>query len=169
MAVASADFPHLWPTAATPRITLWCGADRSSLLRLPVTTEKEVVPVDVARPPAGPDPGWALSGKPSYTVHEDRTNGEITVTLGLRSQLSTPAGAVLNNDEVFSASVRPQRPDAARLEGRSIFEVDMAAGEKVVVRTEALYGKRASACHGSVVVDGVSIFDHRWDNWEGAV
>ena len=57
LAVASADFPHLWPTAATPRITLWCGADRSSLLRLPVTTEKEVVPVDVARPPAGPIPG----------------------------------------------------------------------------------------------------------------
>ncbi len=170
IAVATADFPHLWPTPAIPRVKLWCGADHPSSLRLPAVTSSghtHNAPVQVARPPAGADFGWMETGQPTYTLQTDRTTGEITVSLGLRSRLATPLGAVVSNDEMFSASVRPQRPDAARLEGKSNFEVEMPAGERIVVKTQVRYGRDASICHGRAEIDGVPIFEHHWRNWDG--
>ena len=169
MAVAAADFPTVWPTPTVPRITLCCGGDKPSVLRLPVAPNMENStrpPVHVPRPPAEPDPGWAQFGKPSYFVQHDRINGEMAVSLGLRAQVKTPQGALVSNDELFSARVQPRWPEAARLDGRSLFEIEMPAGEKVVVRTEASYGRKASVCHGTVLYDGLLIFDHRWSNWD---
>jgi uncharacterized protein len=168
LAVAAADFPTFWPTPTVPRITLWCGGDYPSALKVPVAPGPEIAPpppVDVPRPPAEPDPGWALFGEPTYLVGQDRANGEMTVSLGLRSQLKTPEGALVSNDELFSARAQPRRPEAARLDGRSLFEIEMPAGDRVVVRTEVSYGRTASVCHGSVLYDGVVVFDHHWTNW----
>jgi uncharacterized protein len=167
LAVAAADSPTFWPSPSVAQITLFCGGEMPSVLRLPVAPNVESTgrsPVQVARPPAEPDPGWAQFGKPSYRLQHDRVNGEMTVSLGLRSQVKTPLGAVVSNNEMFSAHVEPRRPDAARLDGRSLFEIDMPGGERVVVRTEASYGRQASVCHGSVLCDGVLVFDHHWSN-----
>ena len=87
------------------------------------------------------------------------------MSLRLRSQLRTPEGATVSNDEVFSARVQPTRPEAARLNGQSLFEIEMPAGETVVVRTEVSYGRTASVCHGAVLFDGVLVFEHGWSNW----
>jgi uncharacterized protein len=170
LSVATADFPHLWPTPAIPIVKLWCGADSPSSLHLPAVTNSgptHDAPVQVARPPAGADFGWRETGQPTYTLQTDRTTGEIRVSLGLRSRLTSPLGAVVSNDEMFSASVRPQRPDAARLEGKSNFAVEMPAGERIVVTTQVLYRRDASICHASAEIDGVPIFEHHWHNWDG--
>jgi hypothetical protein len=172
LAVATADFPHFWPTPTNPRITLWCGGEQPSVLRLPVSAQSEGVghnSVQVVRPTVEPGGGWVEFGKPSHVVETDRGNGRVTVSLGWRTQMKTPAGAVVNNDEMFSASVQRARPDAARLEGRSLFQIDMPAGERVVVQTKGLYGRQASICHGSVLVDGVLVFEHCWNNWGGGM
>jgi hypothetical protein len=172
LSVALADFPHYWPTPTNPRMTLWTGGGRPSVLRLPVAAgdgASEPVGVEMARPPTGPDPGWLQFGQPSHIVQKDRATGEVSVSLGLSARVKTPLGAVLSNDELFCASVRPVRPDAARLVGASRFEVDMPAGERVVVETSAVYQRQASVCHGSVTIDGVLIFDHSWSNVDRAV
>jgi uncharacterized protein len=168
LAVATADSPTVWPSPTVPRIRLLCGGDQPSVLNLPVAPDMESTgraTVQVPRPPIGPDPGWAQFGKPSYLVERDRATGEMAVSLRLRSQLRTPEGAIVSNDEVFSARVQPTRPEAARLNGHSLFEIEMPAGETVLVRTEVSYGRTASVCHGAVLFDGVLVFEHGWSNW----
>jgi uncharacterized protein len=169
LAVAAADFPTVWPAPALPLITLRCGGDNPSGLKLPIAPGPELAErpaLVMARPPDEPGPGWAQFGKPSYFVRHDRASGEIALSLGLRSQIKTPGGAVVSNDEVFTARAQPGRPEAARLDGKSLFEVEMPAGERVVVQTEVSYGLKASVCHGSVHYDGVVVFDQSWSNWD---
>jgi uncharacterized protein len=171
LSVACADFPHIWPTPANPWLTVATGPDAASELRLPVRAaagdapgETGDEPASIAPPPPGADPGWVSDGEPVYRVEQDKTTGESAVTFGIRSRVSPPSGAELRSQELFTARVRPQRPDGATVQAQVDIGVRMPAGERIQVAVRSTSHRRSSVIEASVVQDGATLLHRRWSD-----
>jgi putative CocE/NonD family hydrolase len=163
LSVACADFPHIWPTPANPELSVTTGPDTACELRLPVRPAAGGdEPASIAPPPPGADPGWVSDGEPVYRVEQDKTTGESAVTFGIRSRLSPPSGAGLRSQEMFTARVRPGRPDGATVAAQVDIGVCLPAGERIQVAVRSTSHRRSSVIEASVVQDGVTLLDRRW-------
>ena len=173
LSVACADFPHIWPTPANPELTVVTGPDAACELRLPVRAAGADAPgaagdepASIEPPPPGDDPGWVSDGEPVYRVEQDKTTGESSVTFGIRSRLSPPSGAGLRSQELFTARVRPQRPDGATVQARVDIGVRLPAGERIQVAVRSTSHRRSSVIEASVVQDGATLLHRRWSDDE---
>jgi hypothetical protein len=164
LAVACADFPRIWPSPVSPVIAVGSGPDQPSVLRIPVCEpgRRGHEPAAVPAPPPGPDAGWVSEGEPRYQVSRDIAAGELTVSFGARSRLHAPSGADMTLDELFTARVRPARPDGAALTARITVGLRLPAGEQVDVEVHSASTRTATAVQGSVTVDGTVLLRHRW-------
>jgi len=163
LAVACADFPHLWPSPANPELALATGPDAPCELRLPVRPAAGGdEAASITPPPAGADPGWVSDGEPVYQVTQDKTTGESAVTFGIRSRLSPPSGADLRSEELFTARVRPGRPDGASVQAEVDIAVCLPAGERIQVAVRSTSHRHSSVIEASVVQDGATLLHRRW-------
>jgi putative CocE/NonD family hydrolase len=170
LSVACADFPHIWPSPANPEISVATGPDTACELRLPVRPAAGGgepaaggdEPASIAPPPPGPDPGWVSDGEPVYRVEQDKTTAESAVTFGIRSRLSPPSGADLRSQELFTARLRPGRPDGATVTGQVDIGVCLPAGERIQVAVRSTSHRRSSVIEASVVQDGATLLHRRW-------
>jgi len=163
LSVACADFPHIWPTPANPEVSAATGPDAGCELRLPVRPAAGGdEPASIAPPPPGADPGWASDGEPVYRTEQDKTTGESAVTFGIRARLTPPSGADLRSQELFTARVRPGRPDGATVAAQVDIGVCLPAGERIQVEVRSTSHRRSSVIEASVVQDGVTLLHRRW-------
>jgi putative CocE/NonD family hydrolase len=163
LSVACADFPHIWPSPANPELSIVTGPDAACELRLPVRPEAGGdEPASIAPPPPGADPGWVSDGEPVYRVEQDKTTGESAVTFGIRSRLSPPSGADLRSQELFTARLRPGRPDGATVQAQVDIGLCLPAGERIQVAVRSTSHRRSSVIEASVVQDGVTLLQRRW-------
>lgn len=169
LCVACADFPRIWPTAVTPAIRIWFGADRPSALRIPVCDQdrRRDAPASIPAPPAGPDTGWVTDGEPLYGVTHDKARGEVAVSFGAKVRLRPPSGADMTLDEQFTARLSPGRPDGAALTAMVGISLRLPAGERVEVAVRSASSRTTTAVEGSVTMDGTSLLSHSWTNADG--
>lgn len=163
LCVACADFPHIWPTPANPELTVTTGPDSPCELRLPVRPAAGGdEPASITPPPPGADPGWVSDGEPVYRVTEDKTTGERAVAFGVRARVTPPSGADLRSDELFTARVRPGRPDGATVQAEVGIGVCLPAGERIQVAVRSTSHRGSSVIEASVVQDGATLLHRRW-------
>jgi uncharacterized protein len=163
LSVACADFPHIWPTAANPEVSVATGPDVACELRLPVRSAAGGDdPASIAPPPPGADPGWVSDGEPVYRVEQDKTTGETAVAFGIRARVSPPSGADLRSQELFTARVRPGRPDGATVQAEVDIGVRLPAGERIQVAVRSTSHRRSSVIEASVAQDGATLLHRRW-------
>jgi len=163
LSVACADFPHIWPTPANPELSVATGPDAACELRLPARPAAGGdEPASIAPPPPGADPGWVSDGEPVYRVEQDKTTGETAVAFGVRSRVSPPSGADLRSRELFTARVRPGRPDGATVQGEVDIAVCLPAGERIQVAVRSTSHRGSSVIEASVVQDGATLLHRRW-------
>jgi uncharacterized protein len=169
LSVACADFPHIWPTPTNPELSVATGPDAAGELRVPVRPAAGGdEPASIAPPPPGADPGWASDGEPVYRVEHDKTTGESAVTFGIRARLSPPSGADLRSQELFTARVRPGRPDGATVAAQVDIAVCLPAGERIQVAVRSTSHRRSSVIEASVVQDGATLLHRRWTGGDPA-
>jgi hypothetical protein len=167
LSVACADFPHIWPTPANPELILATGPDAACELRLPVRPAAGGdEPASIAPPPPGADPGWVSDGEPVYRVEQDKTTSETAVAFGIRSRVSPPSGADLRSQELFTARVRPGRPDGATVQAQVDIGVRLPAGERIQVAVRSTSHRSSSVIEASVVQDGATLLHRRWSDDE---
>ena len=169
LAVACADFPRIWPSAANPAIRLRCGGSHPSELRVPACgrDRRRDAPASVPAPPAIPDPGWVTDGEPLYLISHDKAADEVAVTFGARTHLRPPSGADMRLDERFTARVRPGRPAGAALTAEIGIGVRLPAGERVEVVVRSTSSRTETAVEGRVTLDGTCVLHHRWTGQDG--
>jgi len=164
LCVASADFPHIWPSPANPELTVATGPGAASELRLPVrhAAGGGDEPAVIAPPPAGTDTGWVTDGEPVYQVTQDKMTGESAVAFGFRSRLRPPSGADLRSDELFTARLRPGRPDGATVQAQVDISLCLPAGERIQVAVRSTSHRCSSVIEASVVQDGTTLLQRQW-------
>lgn len=169
LCVACADFPHIWPSPASPALGVVTGPGQTSVLRMPVSgvTGRADTPAAAARPPAEPDTGWVMDAEPLYRLTQDKAAAETAVTFGARSRLRPPSGADLRLDETFTARVDPGRPDGATVLAHVGISLRLPAGERIQVEVRSTSHRRSSAIAASVVLDGTVVLDQRWAGGAG--
>jgi uncharacterized protein len=165
LSVACADFPHIWPTPANPELAITTGPDAACELRLPERpAARGDEPAAIAPPPPGNDPGWVSDAEPVYRLEQDKTTGESAVTFGIRSRVSPPSGAELRSQELFTARVRPGRPDGASVQAEVDIGVCLPAGERIQVAVRSTSHRSTSVIEASVVQDGATLLHRRWSD-----
>ena len=172
LSVACADFPHIWPTPANPELTVTTGPGAAGELRLPARAAAGAgtaeaggdEPASITPPPPGDDPGWVSDGEPVYRAEQDKTTGESAITFGVRSRLSPPSGAELRSQELFTARMRPERPEGATVQAQVDIGLCLPAGERIQVAVRSTSHRRSSVIEASVVQDGATLLHRRWSD-----
>ncbi len=93
---------------------------------------------------------------------QDKATGETAVAFGVRSRLRPPSGADLRSDELFTARVRPGRPDGATVQAQVDIRACLPAGERIQVAVRSTSHRRSSVIEASVVQDGTTLLHQRW-------
>lgn len=165
LSISCSDFPRLWPTKTNPHIQLYCGGNRASMIHVPVVpADPDPLPVpEISRPdPAISDAPLGIDGMPTYTIEHDYISGRETVRMGSVQSTFLPAGGKLSMDVDVRASVAPDRPDGARIEGGSKFRVELPAGDVVDVESRTLLYKDNMYLEGTITMNGKEIYNRQW-------
>jgi hypothetical protein len=116
----------------------------------------------IAPQPPASDHSWVIDGEPVYHMTWDKKTCESVVTFGIRSRLRPPSGVDLRSDELFTAWVRPGRPDGATAQAEVGISLCLPAGERIQVAVRSTSHRRLSAIEASVVQDGATPLHRRW-------
>jgi putative CocE/NonD family hydrolase len=165
VAVSGADFPRVWPTAANPLIRLAVGGFHPSSIRLPVVVSTGVSGPALQRPdPSVQRTPLEIENVPRYRIDYDFATETVTVTTGLRASLFTPSrDGRFEMDRTARAVVSAARPDAARVEGEAIITCHTPGGSVVVAEGRSWVSLTGQTYSGRVTLDGLVIFDRRWE------
>jgi hypothetical protein len=160
--VAGADFPRLWPDPTVERLMVRCGAD-GTFIELPVVRFDELEEPALPAPDHdGSPPSLVLRADPLYTVTHDALTDGVTVTVGDHLLMKTPQEErLLDINGHVSAVVSAERPEAARVTGRSVARASTAHGE-FVARAEILLTRESAVITGEVTLEGRPVFSRRW-------
>ena len=165
LSVSCADFPRLWPTRTNPHIRLLSGGNKNSTIRIPVVpADPDPLPVpEIRRPdPNISDGPLGIDFVPRWTIEDDQITGRKTVRMGSVQSTFLPAGGKLSMDVDVRVSVAPDRPDGARIEGGSDFQVELPAGDVVDVSSSTLLYRDQMFLEGKVSMNGEEIYSKKW-------
>jgi len=165
LSVSCSDFPHIWPTKTNRRIRLFFGGIQASFLCIPVTP-----------PPAVPMSAWEIRRPdstvnrfasvmdvvPKWKIEHDLVSGCLGVSTGNMEHFRVSLDGKVQVEHNVKASVTPSRPDAAKLEGETIVEMDLPVTGKVRVEARTLISQSRLLITGTVVVGGRVFFEKQW-------
>lgn len=164
VSLATADFPRIWPSRQTPTLCLFVGGSMQSSVRMPTVESGagELVQVPVPDPSLSRAP-LAVKYEPAVAVHREQAENQVRVTRREVSVLDIPGGdGRIELDHATSAVVKASRPDGAKVEARTQAEAEMPDGARVVVDTATLTTAHGMVVNGTVMVDGILVFERQW-------
>jgi putative CocE/NonD family hydrolase len=167
LSISCSDFPHIWPSAINPRISLHRGTPTPSRIVLPSVLPDSggVAPAAVQRPDtAAAESSWDVSGSAKWKIIEDLASQSVSVVLGGHQELRLPDGLSFAVHHAATATVARERPDGARVRAKARIDMSLAGGELVQVRSKSLFHRHRMAYSGDVTIDGVTVFARTWSN-----
>ena len=165
LSVSCSDFPRIWPSAIDPRIRLQRGAQTPSRIVLPCVPPASDTGADVSvRRLDSPvtEASWDVGGSAEWKITEDLTRQSASVVLGGQQALRKPDGSSFAVKHSAVATVVRTSPDRARVRATAHLEMDLRGGERVEVRTRALFHRDHMAYSGEVTIDGFRVFERSW-------
>lgn len=164
ISVACADFPRIFPTPVNPLIRLGFGANTRSLVRLPVVSSTGVPgPVLPVPDPMIDRTPLNVEGSPRYRLERDFEKKTLSVEIGGWGTLLTPEGdGRLETDTLGRVEMRVDRPDTARVEGRSMLTAQMPSGSVIVSEGSTWITHWGQVMRGRVTMDGKILLDREW-------
>lgn len=151
VAVASADFPNVWPTPEPGRNEVHRGANTPSRLVLPVVPlQGSATPPSFAPSPKEVTRFSAGIQPPSWEVTRDVLTGRTRVTIDLTETNRVNSSTVVRQELLMVNEVDPRDPAHANSRGRFLARVDRP-GQRIEVRSDiAIQGTRSTF---QVVID----------------
>ena len=130
VSVACADFPRIWPTRTNPRIRLFTGGGRPSVIALPLAIPSGLTAPDLPQPDPVVNRAPATVGyEPRWSIERDLAVDAVSVRSGMRLELHTPGrDGSLVLDHVATARVTRARPDGATVTGKTSMECRTPSG-----------------------------------------
>ncbi len=163
VALATSDFPSLWPTSSDgrPPILELAGID----LVLPVVTDEEGTPRVLPASP-GIDPALATLWVGQENVCElarDAPNDTVRARVGTASTVYTRDRAHLLDSRVeLTATVANGAPDAMTISGTATGTVRTSDGQDVVAQADLYLTRHSLSVTGIIEIDGTRTFSRRW-------
>jgi hypothetical protein len=118
---------------------------------------------EVGPPGKEAEPPHVLDAAPMWEVSTDHVAGTTSVASGGRMVALTPdrSGRILNEHRV-RGTVAADRPEDARVEGSSHFDVVLPGGSRVTVDARTWITAAGLSLHGRVLLDGQLFFERTW-------
>ena len=151
VAVASADFPNVWPTPEPGRNEVHRGANTPSRLVLPVVPlQGSATPPSFAPSPKEVTPFSAGIQPPRWEVTRDVLTGRTRVTINLSGTNRVSSSTVVRQEVLMVNEVDPRDPAHANSRGRFLARVERP-GQTIEARSDITIQATRSAFH--VVID----------------
>jgi uncharacterized protein len=117
VAIASADWPNVWPTPHPATITVRHGTDADTRIELPVVPDEGSAPAPVFEPSlVDVRAPHAREPRPTWTVENDMGTDRTTTTIRSQAAFRTLAGAWIERD--FGCACEVDRADPAHATAR---------------------------------------------------
>jgi uncharacterized protein len=165
LSIACSDFPRIFPTPTNPEIRCVFGGSRSSHLTIPVVPppEGDLGTPDIVRPAPGVNRVPAIiDALPKWKTEYDYVSGTLSITMGMTEYLVLPNGGKIRSEHTGKATVTASRPDGGKVEGATVFAIEMPTGEKITVQTKSWVSLTRMLLQGEVTVDGNRFFEKEW-------
>ena len=163
IAVSCSDFPRIWPTPTNPAVRLWTGGGTASSVHLPVVPAGAAVGPPMALPDPTPNRAPLLTDfEPRWTILRDLAEAKVTVSTGSRQRITLPTGGSFEMDHLAAATVRDDRPDSARLEGKTRIRLDLPASGPIEVETRSWVSRDRMLLSAEVTLAGQLLCTKRW-------
>jgi hypothetical protein len=163
VSVGGADFPRIWPTRTNPTLRVFTGPGAS---RISLPTASDAAVADFVPEPvkAGLDRyPLHIDSEPRWRIERDLVTGATSVVSGARFVFDTPVpGGRIALDHVATATVRPDRPDGAKVLGETVIQATTPNGAAVEVATSTLMTTDGLSLTGTVTIDGRAVFERSW-------
>lgn len=161
--VAGGDFPRVWPDAGLGKFTLLAG----SAIHVPVSTAP-LTPFEAPRPEPGLNRApWVVSARPIYQRLRDVAGGGFSIKAGMEMSLKLPQGGSFALKHHVTATADPARPGGVSIRTKARLDAELASGERFTVKTRALAALGRRHAHGTIVSDGMTLFDRTWSSFNG--
>jgi hypothetical protein len=160
--VALADFPRLWPTPGTARLSLKGG----TVFTLPASAGGS--PFVPPLPPSGVNRApWIVGAEPLCRIARDVARDGVSITAGMKLEMKLPQGGRMRLHHSVCAEMRDAAPAAATISTQAELVLSLASGEEMRVDTEgyATVGRRHLS--GRISSDGRLLLDRRWTSLNG--
>lgn len=164
LSIATADFPRIWPNAASEPVTIRHGGEHVTSIRLPVTPEAALTPRDGF---AAPDLMHHLEFGipalvPRWEIVEDLVRQRVSVRAGLELDFATAGDVRIHMIERHEASVATDPRDA-----RPELRVDVTLiltepGREVTARASGKFTLDQLALSSKVESGGETRFEKSW-------
>ena len=151
LAVASADWPNVWPTPEPATNRVHRGAARPSRLVLPtVPAQGSATPPSFLPSPVAMERHTDRSDPPVWEVVRDVLTGRVTVRLHEQREQRVSDTTVVGREYLMTASCDPADPASASAHGRHVSRI-RRPNSLVEGRSDVLV--QASATHFHVTID----------------
>ncbi len=166
LAIASADFPNLWPTPERAANRVYRGGAHPSRLVLPVAPPSSLPAPVFLPPPKMREPAKSYAEPPTLQAIADQITGTVTVTSHSGSTLVLPEnrGSLISKRD-FRCTASPRDPAQASIVGIHTFTLEREDGTFEVVGESTI---RATATTFHIVVNltvtrnGKLFFQKNW-------
>lgn len=167
LAIATADWPNVWPAPSLASVAIHRGPDASSRLVLPTVPDEGPLPAPAFRPsPVDVRPAARLDPMPTWVIAHDLATGRASATIGLVTRHATPDGASIERDAGCVCELDPARPGSATARGWHHATNDRD-GHRAEGRADVAVAADPDAFHVTIdleiAIDGVVEATRRWD------
>jgi uncharacterized protein len=161
LSLACADFPRIWPTAASAELSVHHGA---SCVELPVAAAGPSLPAPMWGPlqPESLKGPADLGGTQRWETRRDLGADAVTLDATKEERQQLDGFTRLHSRHHYRASVSARRPDTARMQSTTEVRIERPVGETELTVT-TLTTTHQVAVTATITVDGSPFWTRTWN------